>query len=63
MIPMFNGIIVVEKVDDWIGRLELYFTLYCYSFKEKLTFMTLKLFKHVPSWWKMVQKQGVGKFL
>ncbi|KAL6191619.1 hypothetical protein ACLB2K_038009 [Fragaria x ananassa] len=55
-IPMYDGSVNVEKLDDWIERLDTYFTLYGYSSKEKIIFATLKLSVHALSWWKSYRK-------
>ncbi|KAL5732211.1 hypothetical protein ACHQM5_004858 [Ranunculus cassubicifolius] len=46
----YDGSIDVEKLDDWIDRLETYFTLYDYSSEDKLAYATLKLSKHALTW-------------
>ncbi|KAL6228354.1 hypothetical protein ACLB2K_002304 [Fragaria x ananassa] len=60
-IPMYDGSVNVEKLDDWIERLETYFTLYGYSSKEKIIFATLKLSVHALSWWKSYRKHNKGE--
>ena len=53
----YDGSIDVEKLDDWVDRLDTYFTLYDYSSEEKLAYATLKLSKHALTWWKAYKKQ------
>ena len=60
-IPMYDGSVNVEKLDDWIERLDTYFTLYGYSSKEKIIFATLKLSVHALSWWKSYRKRNKGE--
>ncbi|KAK1377226.1 hypothetical protein POM88_033419 [Heracleum sosnowskyi] len=55
-LPMYDGSVDVEKLDDWIERLETYFTLYGFSSKEKIIFATLKLSSHALMWWKSYRK-------
>ena len=54
----FDGSIDVEKLDDWIDRLETYFTLYRFSSEEKLAYATIKLSKHALTWWKSYKRQA-----
>ena len=49
-IPVYDGSVDVERLDDWIERMETYFTLYGYSSKEKIMFATLKLSGHALTW-------------
>ena len=49
-IPVYDGSVDVERLDDWIERMETYFTLYGYSSKEKIVFTTLKLSGHALTW-------------
>jgi len=60
-IPTYDGKIDVDKLDDWLERLETYFTLYGYTSREKITFATLKLSAHALSWWKSYRKHHDGK--
>ncbi|KAK1382534.1 hypothetical protein POM88_020269 [Heracleum sosnowskyi] len=55
-IPMYDGSVDMEKLDDWIERLETYFTLYGFSSKKKIIFVTLKLSSHALMWWKSYRK-------
>lgn len=43
---MYDESINVEKLDDWLERLETHFTLYGYTSKEKIAFASLKLSNH-----------------
>ena len=54
----FDESIDVEKLDDWIDRLETYFTLYQFSGEEKLAYSTIKLSKHALTWWKSYKRQS-----
>ena len=56
-ISIYDGSVDVERLDDWIERMETYFTLYGYSSKEKIVFATLKLLGHALTWWKSYCKQ------
>ena len=56
-ILVYDGSINVEKLDDWIERMEMYFTLYGYSSKEKIVFLTLKLSGNALTWWKSYCKK------
>ncbi|ONK76185.1 uncharacterized protein A4U43_C03F24840 [Asparagus officinalis] len=56
-IPVYDGSIDVERLDDWIERMETYFTLYSYSSKEKIVFAALKLSGHMLMWCKPYCKQ------
>ena len=49
-IPVYDGSVNVQRLDDWIERMEMYFTLYGYSSKEKIVFATLKLSGHAFTW-------------
>ncbi|KAL6191556.1 hypothetical protein ACLB2K_037946 [Fragaria x ananassa] len=60
-IPMYDGSVNVEKLDDWIERLETYFTLYNYLSEEKIIFATLKLSAHALTWWKSYKKSSDGE--
>ena len=55
---MYDERIDVERFDDWIERLETYFTLYGYMSKKKITFATLKLSSHALTWWKSYKRNS-----
>ena len=56
-IPNYDGTVDVEKLDDWIDRLETYFSLGEYSSREKIKASTLKLSKHALTWWKSYKRK------
>lgn len=41
-ISMYYGSDGIEIVDDWIVRLKIYYTLYCYLSMEKITFCDIE---------------------
>lgn len=57
-IPVYDGRVDVERLDDWVERLETYFALYGYTSKEKITFATLKLSSHALTWWKSYKRNS-----
>ncbi|KAL6125174.1 hypothetical protein ACLB2K_073233 [Fragaria x ananassa] len=60
-IPMYDESVNVERLDDWIERLETFFTLYGYTSKVTIIFATLKLSAHVLTWWKSYRKYSDGE--
>jgi len=55
--PMYDGTVDVDKLDDWIERLETYFTVYDYKSSQKITVAVLKLSKDALTWWKAFRRQ------
>ena len=56
-ISLYDGSVDVDKLDDWIERLETYFTVYDYKSSHKINFAVLKLSKHALVWWKAFRRQ------
>ncbi|TXG50795.1 hypothetical protein EZV62_023319 [Acer yangbiense] len=56
-IPVYDGIINAEKLDRWIDRLEIYYTVNKYSKSQKIKFASLKLSSHALTWWKSYRKR------
>ncbi|KAF6135279.1 hypothetical protein GIB67_021641, partial [Kingdonia uniflora] len=55
-IPVFDGSIDAEILDNWLDRLELYFSINEYSNAQQICFVTLKFASHTLTWWKSYQK-------
>jgi hypothetical protein len=50
-IPIFEGQIETDVVNNWLNLLEGYFFVHNFSNKEKITFALLKAIPHVKDWW------------
>ena len=50
-LPVYNGEINGEKVDEWLDQLESYYALYEYDDAQRLAFARLKLVSHTLVWW------------
>ena len=50
-IPLFEGQIDVDALDNWLNVLEGYFSVHNFSNREKITFALLKAVPHVQNWW------------
>ena len=50
-IPLFEGQIDADALDNWLNVLEGYFSIHNFSNEEKITFAVLKEVPHVQSWW------------
>ena len=50
-IPLFEGKIDVDALDNWLNVLEGYFSVHNFFNKEKITFVLLKEVPHVQNWW------------
>nr|XP_011463525.1 PREDICTED: uncharacterized protein LOC105351274 [Fragaria vesca subsp. vesca] len=60
-VPMYDGSVNVDKLDDWMECLDTYFTFHRFTSKEKITYATLKLSSHALTWWKSYRKNSVEK--
>jgi hypothetical protein len=49
-IPIFEGQIDIDVVDNWLNLLEGYFFVHKFSNREKITFALLKSAPHVKDW-------------
>ena len=50
-IPLFEGKIDADALDNWLNVLEGYFFVHNFSDREKITFAFLKAVPHVQNWW------------
>ena len=50
-IPIFEGQIDIDVVDNWLNLLEGYFFVHKFSNREKINFSLLKVVPHVKDWW------------
>ena len=50
-IPLFEGNIDADALDNWLNVLEGYFSVHNFSDREKITFALLKAVPHVQNWW------------
>ena len=50
-IPLFEGHINADALDNWLNVLEGYFSIHNFSNGEKITFTLLKAVPHVRNWW------------
>ena len=50
-IPLFEGKIDADALDNWLNVLEGYFAIHNFSDQEKITFALLKAVPHVQNWW------------
>ena len=50
-LPVYDGSIDGEKLDNWIDQLESYFSLYGYDNMQRIAFARLKLASHALIWW------------
>jgi hypothetical protein len=50
-IPIFEGQIDANAVENWLNLLEGYFSFHNFSNREKITFALLKDVPHVKDWW------------
>ena len=50
-IPLFEGNINADSLDNWLNVLEGYFSVHNFSDREKITFALLKAVPHVQNWW------------
>ena len=50
-IPLFEGNIDIDSLDNWLNVLEGYFFVHNFSDREKITFALLKVVPHVQNWW------------
>ena len=66
-IPLFEGNIDVDALDNWLNVLEGYFSVHNFSDREKITFVLLKAVPRVQNWWgtycekKSLDKSGMFK--
>jgi hypothetical protein len=56
-IPIFEGQIDVDVLDNWLNLLEGYFFFHNFSNREKITFVLLKVVPHVKDWWETFYEQ------
>ena len=50
-IPIFEGQVDVDALENWLNLLEGYFYVHNFSNNEKITFAHLKALPHVRHWW------------
>ena len=50
-IPLFEGKIDVDALDNWLNVLEYFFSVHNFFDREKITFALLKAVPHVQNWW------------
>jgi hypothetical protein len=50
-IPIFEGKIYEDAIDNWLNLLEGYFYVHNFSNRENITFVLLKAIPHVKDWW------------
>jgi len=50
-IPIFEGQIYIDAVDQWLNLLEGYFSVHDFSIQEKIIFALLKEAPHIKDWW------------
>ena len=50
-LPVYDGSIDGEKLDNWIDQLESYFSPYGYDDMQRIAFARLKLTSHALIWW------------
>jgi hypothetical protein len=50
-IPLFEGQIDADALENWLNMLEGYYSIKKISDSEKITFALLKSIPHVRSWW------------
>ena len=50
-IPLFEGQIDLDALDNWLNVLEGYFSVHNYFDRGKITFSLLKEILHVQNWW------------
>ena len=50
-IPLFEGHIDADALDNWLNVLEGYFSVHNFFDREKITFALLKAIPHVQNWW------------
>ena len=50
-IPLFQGEIDSNALDNWLNVLEGYFSIHNFFNKENITFALLKAIPHVQNWW------------
>ena len=49
-IPLFEGKIDADALDNWLSVLERYFSIHNFFDREKITFVLLKAVPHVQNW-------------
>ena len=49
-IPLFEGKIDVDSLDNWLNVLEGYLFVHNFSDRKKITFYLLKVVPHVQNW-------------
>ena len=59
-IPLFEGNIDVDAMDNWLNVLEGYFSVHNFFDKEKITFALLKAAPHVQNWWGTYCEQNLS---
>ena len=50
-IPLFEGQIDPNSLDNWLNFLEGYFSVHNFSNRENITFSLLNIVPHVQNWW------------
>ena len=50
-IPLFEGQINADALDNWLNVLEGYFSVHNFFNRENITFALLKAVPHVQNWW------------
>jgi hypothetical protein len=50
-IPMFEGQIDANSLENWLNLLEGYFSIHIFSYRENVTFTLLEALPHIKHWW------------
>ena len=50
-IPLFEGNIDADALDNWLNVLEGYISVHNFFDRENITFALLKVVPHVQNWW------------
>ena len=53
-IPLFEGNINVDALDNWLNVLEGYFSVHNFFDGEKTTFVLCKAIPNVENWWELI---------
>jgi hypothetical protein len=50
-IPLFEELIDVDVIDNWLNLLEGYFSVHNFFDRENITFALIEVVPHVKDWW------------
>jgi hypothetical protein len=56
-IPIFEGQIDADVIDNWLNLLEGYFYFHNFSYRENIKFSLLKVVPHIKDWWETFCEQ------